>query len=234
MDIGAIIFDKDGTLVDFEATFTPATRVVLEQICGGDDRLLHAAADAVGYDIAANRILKDSVIIAGTGIDIARELGRAMPIGDPVAYGSHLDRLYGNACRRTVKALPGVVETIAVLAANRIQLAVGTNDAHENAAVQIEVLGMKHHFSRIYGADSGYGSKPGPGMVKAFMADIGLKADQVMMVGDSLHDLEAGRTAGALCVAVETGPATRAELEPHADYLLPSIIDLPSLLGIDQ
>jgi phosphoglycolate phosphatase len=46
------------------------------------------------------------------------------------------------------------------------------------------------------------------------------------MVGDSKHDLDAGRAAGMKAVAVLTGIATRADLAPHADVVLADITGL--------
>ena len=51
---------------------------------------------------------------------------------------------------------------------------------------------------------------------------------QVAMVGDSLHDLNAARAAGSVAVAVLSGPARRAVLAPHADVVLDSIADVPA------
>ena len=51
------------------------------------------------------------------------------------------------------------------------------------------------------------------------------------MVGDTLHDLDAARAAGAVAVAVLSGPAAREVLEPHADYVLDDISGLPGLIA---
>jgi phosphoglycolate phosphatase len=54
------------------------------------------------------------------------------------------------------------------------------------------------------------------------------------MVGDSLHDLQAGRAAGLRCVAVLTGIAGRADLAPHAEAVLDHVGLLPDWLdGLD-
>jgi phosphoglycolate phosphatase len=82
-------------------------------------------------------------------------------------------------------------------------------------------------FDFIAGYDSGFGGKPAPGQLLAFCEQTGLAPSQCAMVGDSLHDLEAGRTAGMTTVGVLTGPAPRDELAPHADVVLPSIAELP-------
>ena len=70
-------------------------------------------------------------------------------------------------------------------------------------------------------------------MVLAFAEHCAVRPDEVAVAGDSLHDLNAAHAAGAMAIAVLTGPlrrAARAELEPHADYVIESIDDLPALL----
>ena len=53
------------------------------------------------------------------------------------------------------------------------------------------------------------------------------------MVGDSYHDLEMARAAGAgLAVGVLTGPAERGELETQADVVIADVRGLPSILDL--
>ena len=64
-----------------------------------------------------------------------------------------------------------------------------------------------------------------------FLAAAGLRADEVMVVGDTPHDMEMGRAAGVACrVAVLTGAGTRAALEPLADRVLASVEALDDVL----
>ncbi len=68
-------------------------------------------------------------------------------------------------------------------------------------------------------------------MCLAFARALGLDPARVAMVGDSRHDLDAGRAAGMRVVAVLTGIAGREELEPHADVVLADIGALPGWLS---
>ena len=68
-------------------------------------------------------------------------------------------------------------------------------------------------------------------MVLAFAECLGTPASRIVVVGDSLHDLSAARAAGAVGVAVLSGPAERAALEPHADHVIAHIGDLPEFLA---
>jgi phosphoglycolate phosphatase len=78
-------------------------------------------------------------------------------------------------------------------------------------------------FDFIAGSDSGFGAKPAPGMLLAFADHIGIDPGEIAMVGDSEHDLVAGRAAGMATVGVLTGVAGRQDLLPHADVVLPDI-----------
>jgi phosphoglycolate phosphatase len=68
-------------------------------------------------------------------------------------------------------------------------------------------------------------------MALAFARFLGAEPSQIVMVGDSQHDLDCARAAGAIAVAVLSGPAERDVLEPHADFVVEHIGDLPKLLA---
>jgi len=68
-------------------------------------------------------------------------------------------------------------------------------------------------------------------MLEAFCEMTGVEPAQVLMVGDSLHDMVAGRAAGMRNIAVLTGVATRPQLDPFAYSVIPSIAALPKLLS---
>ena len=231
MNVKALLFDKDGTILDFDATFTTATHKVLEQLADGDAEKFEAAATSVGYDTHRKVILSDSVIIAGSGHDIAENLSAPLKVSDLDAFTIQLDELYGTACLETVTLLPNAANSLKSLAVAGYVLGVATNDSEANAVAQMQAAKVDALFARMLGADSGFGAKPGPGMVRAFVEHSGFMPNEVAMIGDSLHDLEAGRAAGCVTIGVETGPASRDELLPHADIVLPSIAHLEDALA---
>ncbi len=110
-----------------------------------------------------------------------------------------------------------------------LRLGVATNDSEQSARRQIEALGIAPYVDFVAGYDTGHGGKPEPGMVLAFAEFLRAAPSRIVVVGDSLHDLAAARAAGATAVAVLSGPAERAALEPYADHVVASIGDLPGL-----
>ncbi|MGL4237933.1 HAD family hydrolase, partial [Tabrizicola sp.] len=105
------------------------------------------------------------------------------------------------------------------------------NDSEAPARQHLANHGITDCFDFIAGYDSGHGAKPAPGMCLAFARAFALDPARVAMVGDSRHDLEAGRAAGMRTVAVLTGIAKRDELSPHADVVLPDIGAIPDWLS---
>ena len=112
-----------------------------------------------------------------------------------------------------------------------IKLGLATMDNEANAHSMLQAIGAEALFDFVCGADSGHGTKPGPGMVRAFCQACGLQSNQVLMVGDSPKDLNMGRNAGvALTVGVLTGAHRKAELAPCADMVLENIAGLKSVI----
>ena len=136
----------------------------------------------------------------------------------------HLDNL-------PLVAVDGLATLLAKLSAAGIVLGVATNDLEQAAWSQLKEVGIDQYFDFVAGSDSGYGSKPDPGMVHAFCSAHKLVPAEVAMVGDSLHDINAGKNAGtALNVGVLTGPATEQELLAYADIVLQDVAGLDVLL----
>jgi phosphoglycolate phosphatase len=123
-----------------------------------------------------------------------------------------------------------LVPFLAALSARDLDLGVMTNDHEAVARAHLAEVGVVNMFDFIAGADSGYGAKPAPEPLLAFCRTVDVAPERAVMVGDSTHDLAAGRAAGMLCVGVLTGPASRADLAPLADAVLPDVGHLPDWL----
>ncbi len=226
--IRGVLFDKDGTLFDFEATWNAWAAMTLAELSKGDRDRANALGARMGYDFAAKRFDPESPVIAGTPDDIVRLLAPGVP---ELSAAELTFRINATAARAPqVEAVP-LGPLIERLRAMGLKLGVATNDAEAPARAHLAGVGHEASFDFIAGYDSGFGGKPGPGMCLGFAAAVGLGPETVLMVGDSTHDLDAGRAAGMRTVAVLTGMAGEDDLGPRADVVLPDIGHLPGWIA---
>ncbi|MDE0588997.1 HAD family hydrolase [Halocynthiibacter sp. C4] len=224
-EILGVLFDKDGTLFDFKATWQRWTLGFLTDLSGGDAAKRRALAKAVGFNADTCKFERDSLVVAGTPADIAEALLPHLPGQGREGFISYANQA---AARATMIEACPLRPLLRGLSARGLALGVATNDAEAPARAHLRSTGIEDVFDFIAGFDSGFGAKPAPGMCKAFASHTSLKPDQIVMVGDSRHDLLAGRSAGMKTVAVLTGMAKASELEQFADAVLPHVGHLPA------
>ncbi|MFC7703085.1 HAD family hydrolase [Plastorhodobacter daqingensis] len=225
--VSGILFDKDGTLFDFHATWSAWAARLMRELAKGDDSHAARLGASVGYDLATGRFARDSVVIAGTPAEIAAELLPQLPGQTLAALVARMNELAAAAPMAEAVPLQPLLQG---LRRRGLRLGVATNDSEGPAKAHLGAVGVLSCFDFVAGSDSGFGGKPAPGMLLAFAARLGIAPGAVAMVGDSRHDLLAGRAAGMRTVAVLTGPAAEAELAPLADVVLPDIGHLPAWL----
>lgn len=227
MMIDGLIFDKDGTLFDFRVSWGRWAATFLRQIARDE---AHAArlGRAIGYDLASGSFAPDSPVIAATAADIAAALAPELPGTTVPELTDRIDASAGMAPMSEAVPLRPLLDS---LRDKGLRLGLATNDSEAPARQHLANHGITDCFDFIAGYDSGHGAKPGPGMCLAFVRMTGLQPSRVAMVGDSRHDLEAGRAAGMRTIAVLTGVAKREELAPHADVVLPDIGAIPGWLS---
>lgn len=224
-----LLFDKDGTLFDFRATWGGwTTRVVRVLGQGAPDRE-RFFADLLGFDLSANDFAKDSMVIAGTTAEIRDLLLPHLPETDAAALLTRMNDMAGENDMAPAVPLVPLFEQFRQMG---LKVGLATNDAERPARMHLAQAGLTDLFDFVAGFDSGWGGKPAAGQMHAFLNQTGLLPSEVAMVGDSLHDLDAGRAAGMHTVAVLTGIADAAALAPHADVVLANIGELPAwILG---
>jgi phosphoglycolate phosphatase len=225
-----IVFDKDGTLIDFHAMWSgwaEGLAAGLEAATGlGLANDLYAA---LGYDAASRQTLAGGPLAASTmadlrGLTVATVRGRGLSAEraeaavsvawlapDPVAKA------------RPCADLPGLFEA---LRARGLKLAVATTDDRVPTLATLRALGVLDLLETVVCADDGLPSKPAPDMLLAACRAAGTTPERAVMVGDSLADMEMARRVGALRVGVLTGVTGRAALEAAADVVLESVAEL--------
>lgn len=226
--IRGLLFDKDGTLFDFQKTWGVWARGFILEMTGGDLDRARDLAQRLDFDFDKATFAKESAVIAGSPDDVADVVSGMVPGADRAAF---VARFNASAAQARAIAPVALEPLLGGFRAQGIRLGVATNDSEEAAVAHLDQAGVTGLFDLILGYDSGHGAKPEPGMQRAFCAAFDLSPSAVLMVGDSAHDLESGRAAGMGTVAVLTGVAEAEDLAPLADVVLPDIGHLPGYIS---
>lgn len=224
--IDGLVFDKDGTLFDFRKSWGGWARGLLTDMAR-DSHHADAMGRAIGFDLSTGEFSPDSPVIAATAADIALALATHLPGMSTSEITGHINA--AAAMAPMAEAVP-LRPLLSGLKARGLKIGLATNDTEAPARAHLQAHGIIDLFDFISGYDSGHGPKPGPGMCRAFASRLGLDPARCAMVGDSLHDLHAGKSAGMMTIAVLTGIAERPELAPAADVVLADIGAIPGWL----
>lgn len=226
-DYRAIIFDKDGTLFDYHRTWANWSRNFLLDLSGGDLPLARRLGDSVGFEFDFVAFREDSVMVSHTPHDIAERL---LPLL-PGATLSGIITLMSVMTAEVPQAEATPLEPLlSELTSRGIMLGVVTNDCEMPTRRHLEDARISDAFQMVLASDSGYAPKPAPDMLTAFAETTGFDPKDVLMIGDSGHDMRAARAAGMDGLAVLTGVHLRQQLEPLAVDVIPSIAALPAWL----
>lgn len=221
----AVVFDKDGTLLDFHKTWNPGIEAAIRRAAHGPEEMA-LAAERLGFDLEACRTLEGSVLIADSNDAI---LARVDGLVD-------IDRFAAIVFRQAsadVAANTGIPGLLDELAQRGIKLGLATNDYEKVARAQLGQLGWTDRFGAIVGCDSGFGAKPNPSMVIGACDLLGVDPVRTVMVGDNRHDLVAGRAAGSYCVLVTNRDDPPEAVRREADLVVPVLTHLISDLGLN-
>jgi len=231
MAIKGILFDKDGTLLDYAATWMPVNWKAAALVAGRDRDLVHRLMAAGGYDAEQGRVISGTPLAAGNTMEIARMFVENAPGVDYDSLVERLDRLFIEEGTKRSVPVRGMKAALEALKRRGLALGIATSDSERGIRGSLGAFDVLPFFDFLCGYDSGHGVKPEPGMVHAFCARAGLPPEEIAVVGDNAHDMEMGQAAGAgLLVGVLTGNSGREDLEPIAHHVICSIGGLAALL----
>lgn len=226
--IRGLLFDKDGTLIDFNRTWFEVTMDLARTAAGGDEASARTLLDRGGYDWTRQSFRSGSVVAAGTVEDIVDLWHPAIAVAERLRLIAAYDSHARSGAARSV-AIDGLHATLDALAAASFVLGIATNDSEAGARETADALGITQSFAAIIGYDSVARPKPYPDQIYLFAETTGLAPSEIAMIGDNPHDLEMARAAGAgLAIGVLSGNSTRSELAHLSDVILDSVADLPA------
>ena len=214
-----VLFDMDQTLVEVIDVHDEATRRVFKSF-------FNVAARLTEIDYAGRSLTESFRVLAGLkGVpesDIRDQLPQILAAYDKAFVASLPDDASGFI-------LPGVSRLLDELSKSSHALALYTGDSPAVMGRVMEATGLGRYFRRRYcGTDFATRAD----MVQQAAADLGretgrrFKGKDIVIIGDSVRDIEAGRPFGALVIAVATGKHTREQLQAAGpDYLFDTLED---------
>jgi phosphoglycolate phosphatase len=227
--IGGILIDKDGTLLDFEATWSPVLRRLALDAAGADRDAAEAMLVAGGLDPATGRYGPDSIIGAGTTEQIARLFHPTLEGFSFIARIEQIDKALRKHGMRNAVPIDGAWEALEALAGMGLAMGVATNDRTMAAKETLAAVDMDRYLPHVFGFDSVAAPKPAPDMVNAFAAATGVPVAEIVVVGDNRADLRMARAAGAgFAIGVTSGNSQASDLAVLADAVLDSIREVPA------
>lgn len=233
MTLRAILFDRDGTLTDFNKTWGNVLYHMLMELAKGDEALARELGKLTLYDLDQRIVLPGSPILTNSPSGYAGVWAEYLSLPYDSDFLEPLEASLLEHAAECVSAFEDTQTTIQVLAEAGYKIGLATNGTEASAIAQLKKLGVLDHFCFVAGYDSGFGEKPAPGQLLGFAEHVGLKPQQIAMVGDSLHDMHAALEAGMVRVGITTGALSHAELTDHCDHLFDSLSDMLGLLGLE-
>jgi pyrophosphatase PpaX len=208
----AILFDLDGTLIDTIELIVSSARYAFE-----------------GWHRTPPT---DAQWVCGIGTPLVEQLRQYADDDEQVAtllarYRDH-QREHHDRMTRCYDDVPAVVER---LFAEGYRLAIVTSKATAIAHRSLGFVGLDKYFRAVVGYEDTDRHKPNPEPVFEALARLGVGPDEAVFIGDSPHDVHAGRAAGVSTIAALWGAFDRETLAAaEPDHLIKCMSDLPGLL----
>jgi len=207
----AYLFDLDGTLLDSVDLILRAYRTTVEAHLGFSP--------------------PESQILERLGMPLETQL--AAFTSDPAeiaAMRATYREYYLRNHDQSVREFPGAREAVRTLKERGARLGVVTSKKRSGTLRGLTICGFDGLFEAIVTAEDVDRHKPDPTPVLRALELLEVEARSAVFVGDSPHDLVAGRAAGVDTAAVLWGPFPREALEPHEpDYWLALPEEIPTL-----
>lgn len=218
MTIKAVIFDLDGTLVDFSLDYKTIRAEVLS--------LLAKQGFPVSILSLKERIFetlkKVEIYMKNNGMkeeDFQRVKEAAFKIANRYEF---------EAARKT-SLVPGVLETLKALKRMGLKMALFTANDEKPTDYVLRRFRLHHFFDAIIARESVPAVKPNPAHLEAALRALSVKPEEALVVGDSVYDVMCARGLGVIAVGVTTGMSSPEDLtRAGSTCIISSLVDLPA------
>ena len=215
-----VLFDLDGTMVDSAPDLSFSLDATLEQI-GLPKRGIDAARTWVGNGV-------DRLVKRGITNHMSDE-------PDPALFDRAIvlfREIYAENTSKYSLVYDGVFEGLDFLQSASVHRACVTNKAEQFTLPLLEQLNLAPCLEFVVSGDTCAKSKPDPMPLLHVAKHFSVDPSDCVMVGDSMHDIQAARAAGFTAVAVPYGYNHGVDIaKSNPDAIINSIADLKDIFN---
>lgn len=232
--IDLAVFDKDGTLVEFDRLWTGKLRRAVAAVivqAAGVPGLEAALYQTLGVDHASGKVIAESPLAVATlarcGMVCATVLyqhGLPWYRAETLADQVFMPLITAPPERDDLAPIGDLSALFTRLKRVGLKLAICTSDDRIASQAGLDLLGISHLIDAMVCGDDPFPSKPAPDGLLHLARHFGVDPARMLMAGDSAGDMLAGRNAGAgLTLGVLSGTGKARGLAAHADVIVPDI-----------
>jgi phosphoglycolate phosphatase-like HAD superfamily hydrolase len=232
--IDLIIFDKDGTLIDFHHSWAQKARnavAALVRRVGGEIPLAERLHATLGLEADALEIIPDSPLaiaamdqLYAIAATVLYQHGLPWFSAEQAVQETFVPILDTLPKREELLPLRDLPSFFMALHEKGITIAVATSDNRTATLQSLALLDVGHLVAALACGDDPLPKKPAPGIVRHLAAECAAPLDRVMVVGDTAGDMIMGEQAGVACrLGVLSGAGKQETLAAHATLVVPSI-----------
>lgn len=239
--IKGILFDKDGTMIDFFAVWPVLAREVIpkfirqNEIFDEDGSIQKDLLERIG--LSDEKVNPKGAFAYKSYGEIADDICAALTdhgvLIEVYSIYMQIKDLFKNTIKNTTpiyKTFTDMPDLMRGLKKNGLYIGLATADIQESAERMLNDLYIMDFFDYI-GADDGTRKpKPNGEMIKEFMEITGIKADEILVVGDTFNDMLFGKQNGTKTCGVLSGVSEQGDFDDMADHVIDTIADLPDLI----
>ncbi len=234
MSIKAIVFDKDGTLMKFEDFWIPVAEHAVELISAelsiGRDKsqLLLDAINTYGS--------KSGILCYGTYKDMSDAFAKILKDIGVYFDSDKLYRLTVNSFHQSmrfgeIKAICGdLPDVLCGLKKSGYILSLATADDIYGAEQFLNKLKIADYFDEVFTFDGIHPAKPNPYYVKTICRKYNLAPSEIIMVGDTLIDMDFAKNSNVTAVGVAEKDNDKKYLKQYTKYVLGNVSEIADFL----